>query len=368
MSLRFENRGEDAVVLLAVRRGIDAAAEDELVRPIAGGVRRAFDELYRRTSPGLLIRLRRRCDDDLEQETYLVVWRASGSFTGSATSGSAVGWLWTIAAHRLGARDVAVAGRAGKHGEVPGPAGWDSSSECAVMTTHPSPAVIARGAGREAELDEATMWSVELHLEDCGDCRALVAGSATQDAKGFLDRIAAAVDRSIGRTGSGPPPAPGGGAEPADGLAFDAVAHGDGAGLCGPARGAVAATVVAGDAAGSGRAAVRGGHRVEPAPRSGPETDRRYAGGRADDAVAAYGRGAFTAATIALGCRVGVRLAVVGLGTAWALAVVVPAVATAELPAIWRPGSSGVWALLILMLAGFAATRANNFRRLSSPK
>ena len=35
------------------------------------------------------------------QETYLAVWRAAGSFAGAATSGSAVGWLWTIAAHRL---------------------------------------------------------------------------------------------------------------------------------------------------------------------------------------------------------------------------------------------------------------------------
>jgi RNA polymerase sigma-70 factor (ECF subfamily) len=35
------------------------------------------------------------------QETYLAVWRAAGSFAGSATSGTAVGWLWTIAAHRL---------------------------------------------------------------------------------------------------------------------------------------------------------------------------------------------------------------------------------------------------------------------------
>lgn len=80
--------------------------EEHLVRRIATGDRRAFDELYRRTSPWLLARLRRRCaDDDLVadvmQETYLAVWRAAGGFAGSATSGSAVGWLWTIASHRL---------------------------------------------------------------------------------------------------------------------------------------------------------------------------------------------------------------------------------------------------------------------------
>lgn len=94
---------DHTVVLLGVRRSLD---EDELVRRTAAGDRRAFDELYRRTSPWLLARLRRRCADDdvvadVMQETYLAVWRAAGSFAGQTSSGSAVGWLWTIAAHRL---------------------------------------------------------------------------------------------------------------------------------------------------------------------------------------------------------------------------------------------------------------------------
>jgi RNA polymerase sigma-70 factor (ECF subfamily) len=80
---------------------VDEAA---LLRRIARGERAAFDELYRRTSPWLAIRLRRRCADDelvaeVMQETYLAVWRAAGGFAG--VDGSAVGWLWTIAAHRL---------------------------------------------------------------------------------------------------------------------------------------------------------------------------------------------------------------------------------------------------------------------------
>ncbi|GAA2846397.1 RNA polymerase sigma24 factor [Actinoplanes cyaneus] len=89
-----------------VRRSLDAADEAELVRRTATGDRHAFDELYRRTSPWLAVRLRRRCADedvvaDVMQETYLAVWRAAGDFAGSATSGSALGWLWTIAANRL---------------------------------------------------------------------------------------------------------------------------------------------------------------------------------------------------------------------------------------------------------------------------
>ncbi|MEV7228122.1 MULTISPECIES: RNA polymerase sigma factor [Polymorphospora] len=80
--------------------------EGELLRRIARRDRRAFDELYRRTSPWLTVRLRRRCADpdvvaDVLQETYLAVWRSAGSQAHASAGGSALGWLWTIAAHRL---------------------------------------------------------------------------------------------------------------------------------------------------------------------------------------------------------------------------------------------------------------------------
>ncbi|GAA2612751.1 RNA polymerase sigma factor [Streptomyces roseoviolaceus] len=87
-------------------KGMADLDEAELVRRVAGGDRAAFDELYRRTSPWLAVRLRRRCADDdvvadVLQETYLAVWRAAGSYADSVTEGSAVGWLWAIAANRL---------------------------------------------------------------------------------------------------------------------------------------------------------------------------------------------------------------------------------------------------------------------------
>ena len=80
--------------------------EEELVRQVARGDRAAFEQLYRRTAPWLAVRLRRRCADDqlvaeVMQETYLAVWRAAGGFAGATVNGSAVGWLWTIAARRL---------------------------------------------------------------------------------------------------------------------------------------------------------------------------------------------------------------------------------------------------------------------------
>lgn len=73
---------------------------------MARGDRGAFDELYRRTSPWLAVRLRRRCADEqivaeVMQETYLATWRSAGAFAGSSVGGTAVGWLWTIAARRL---------------------------------------------------------------------------------------------------------------------------------------------------------------------------------------------------------------------------------------------------------------------------
>ncbi|GLW11146.1 RNA polymerase sigma24 factor [Microtetraspora sp. NBRC 13810] len=87
-------------------RSRQKADEEHLVRLVAKGDRAAFEELYRRTAPWLAVRLRRRCADEqivaeVMQETYLAVWRAAGAFTGVAVGGTAVGWLWTIAARRL---------------------------------------------------------------------------------------------------------------------------------------------------------------------------------------------------------------------------------------------------------------------------
>ncbi|GAA0683399.1 RNA polymerase sigma factor [Streptomyces malaysiensis subsp. malaysiensis] len=90
----------------SLRRAPHELDEERLLRLVAKGDRGAFDELYRRTAPWLAVRLRRRCVDEqivaeVMQETYLSVWRAAGAFGGSSIGGTAVGWLWTIAARRL---------------------------------------------------------------------------------------------------------------------------------------------------------------------------------------------------------------------------------------------------------------------------
>jgi len=90
----------------ARRDNLHRADEERLLRLVAKGDRAAFEELYRRTSPWIAARLRRRCADDaivaeVMQETYLAVWRAASAFAGMSGNGTAVGWLWTIAARRL---------------------------------------------------------------------------------------------------------------------------------------------------------------------------------------------------------------------------------------------------------------------------
>jgi DNA-directed RNA polymerase specialized sigma24 family protein len=92
--------------LLDVKRSLDRLDEGELLRRIARGDRPAFDELYRRSAPWLTVRLRRRCVDpdvvaEVLQDTYLAVWRSAGSHANASANGSALGWMWTIAAHRL---------------------------------------------------------------------------------------------------------------------------------------------------------------------------------------------------------------------------------------------------------------------------
>ena len=97
---------ENRIVRASVCRDMTAAkgvTDEQLVKRIARGDRVAFDALYRRTAPWLALRLLRRCADEdivaeVMQESYVAVWRASGSFAGD---GSAAGWLWTIAARRL---------------------------------------------------------------------------------------------------------------------------------------------------------------------------------------------------------------------------------------------------------------------------
>lgn len=74
--------------------------DGELLRRSARGDEAAFDELWHRHAPWLLLRLRRQVPgeaSDLVQETFLAAWRNAASFRGA----DAGGWLWRIASRRL---------------------------------------------------------------------------------------------------------------------------------------------------------------------------------------------------------------------------------------------------------------------------
>ena len=263
------------------------------------------------------------------------------------------------------------------------------------MTPHPSPALIVRYADPEADLDEATLWSVEVHLEACPSCRAVLAGGATDATRALLDRVAAELDRGVA---AGP--------APARRRPVRAVLHRWAVWQLVPWLGMTVATLACAVLLGAltpampwlvallapvaplPGVAVAWSRRHDPAweliagtPAAGltvllrrtaavlavvvPALALATTGTGVSLAVTLLPALAFTAATIALGAFTGVRRAAIGLGAAWALAVIVPAVSTTELPALLSPGSAPGWALLTVVLAAFGATRAAAFRRLS---
>jgi hypothetical protein len=264
------------------------------------------------------------------------------------------------------------------------------------MTTHPSPAVIGRYADRLTELDEVTVWSVEVHLEDCADCRALVAESTRDDTRALLARIAAGVDHEIA---AGPAPVRRRRFSAARNrwlvwhlvpwLTMTVAVLGCAVLLQAMTPGLPALVALLAPVAPLPGVAIAWSRRHDPAweliagtPAAGLAMLLRRTAGVLAVIVPALALAStrtgvslaltllpcltFTVATIALGAFVGVRLAAIGLGSAWALFVVVPGVVTAGLPVVLRPGSTPGWALLTVALAGLAAARANNFRRLSS--
>lgn len=75
---------------------------------------------------------------------------------------------------------------------------------------------------------------------------------------------------------------------------------------------------------------------------------------------------AFTAGTLALGGAIGVPRAATGLGLLWTAAVIVPSLATDELSVALRPGSLPAWAALTAGVTVVLALRRGAFTRLQS--
>jgi RNA polymerase sigma-70 factor, ECF subfamily len=94
----------DAATGATPDRGITAlAADDQLVRAIAAGDRRALELLYHRHAPWLAGRLAARTSsrdlaEEALQDTFLAAWRSARSYHGT---GEVPAWLWGIARRRL---------------------------------------------------------------------------------------------------------------------------------------------------------------------------------------------------------------------------------------------------------------------------
>ncbi len=264
------------------------------------------------------------------------------------------------------------------------------------MTTHPSPAVIARYADPGADLDEVTAWSVETHLEACPDCRALVAPGLPDSSSALLARITAGIDDGIT---AGPAPAPAmtwavahhrwlvWSLAPWLVMTVTALACAVVLQTLWPSLPSLVALLA--PVAPLPGVAVAWSRRHDPAweliagtPAAGlTMLLRRTAGVLAvvvPALVLASGNAGvslaltllpcltFTAATVALGAVVGVRRAAVSLGVVWTAAVVLPALLTLDVPPVLQPASAPFWVLTTLVLAAFAAARSGAYRRLSS--
>jgi hypothetical protein len=70
--------------------------------------------------------------------------------------------------------------------------------------------------------------------------------------------------------------------------------------------------------------------------------------------------------TLALGERLGLVPAAIGIWAAWTLAVLVPSLVTAEMPFVLEASAAPGWAALILLAASAIAVQARGFDRLIS--
>jgi len=263
------------------------------------------------------------------------------------------------------------------------------------VTEHiPSASLAAYTAG-DPDLDAATVWAVEVHLENCAECRARLAELAPPPLLTLLDDVQVRIDRGV-RTGP----------EPVRRRAWRRVAHRWAVWSMIPWVTLVLSAVLAAflldrefpqrpslvlllaPVAPLAGLAVAWSRRSDPAweitvgtPRAGLELLLRrtvvvlatvlpplaVAGWRLDMSPALWllPSLAFTAATLLLGGLIGVTRAATLLSAGWLLAVALPAILTADLPAVVRPASVPVWAVAALVGATLVVLRAGDHRRVN---
>ncbi|WP_406004737.1 zf-HC2 domain-containing protein [Streptomyces sp. NBC_00637] len=263
--------------------------------------------------------------------------------------------------------------------------------------THPTTTLLARYADGGHGLDDAALWSIEVHLDTCAGCRGQLAAHATPATTDLLDRVAASLDRAIGTS---PPPARHRTRAAAvhrrwlawtllPWLAVTVTVLGCGVLLDVAEPSLPSLVLLLAPVAPLPGVAVAWSRRIDPAweqiattPAAGlAMVLRRTLAVLAVVLPALLVAGAstgtslaltllpclvFTAATLALGARIGVRRAAIALAVAWSAAVLLPSVATRSLSPVLQPGSTAVWAVAAVALAALTPLTAPSLRRLTS--
>ncbi|MFJ5291863.1 zf-HC2 domain-containing protein [Streptomyces sp. NPDC088348] len=263
--------------------------------------------------------------------------------------------------------------------------------------THPTTMILARYADGGRGLDDAALWSVEVHLDACAPCREQLARNVTPATTDLLDRVAVSLDRAV-RTS--PPPARHRTRAVAvhrrrlawtllPWLAVTVAVLGCGALLDSAEPSMPSLVLLLAPVAPLPGVAVAWSRRTDPVweliattPAAGlAMVLRRTLAVLVVVLPALLGAGAstgtslaltllpclaFTAATLAVGAFTGVRRAAIGLGAAWSAAVLLPSVAAQSLPPLLQPGSDAVWAAATVALAAATPFAATRFRRLTS--
>ncbi len=263
------------------------------------------------------------------------------------------------------------------------------------MTDHIPAASLAAYTAGDPDLDDGAVWAVEVHLENCAECRARLAELVSPPLVALLDDVQVMIDRGV-RTG----PAP------ARRRSWRRLAHRWAVWSVIPWTLMVVSSVLAAflldrqfperpslvlllaPVAPLAGLAIAWSRRTDPAweitagtARAGLELLLRrtvvilatvlpplaLAGWRLGMSPALWLLPSltFTAATLLLGGRIGVARAAIVLGSGWLVAVVVPALATADLPPVIEPASLPVWAVAAVLGSALAVLRADDHRRLS---
>ncbi|GAB2622135.1 hypothetical protein Aab01nite_76690 [Paractinoplanes abujensis] len=260
------------------------------------------------------------------------------------------------------------------------------------MSKHIPAASLAAYTAGDPALDDTAVWTIEVHLENCGDCRARLAAAAPPALTTLLDDVQVMIDRGV-RTGP----------EPVRRRAWRHFAHRWAMWELVPWLATIAVAVaaaffldrtfpqrpslvlllapiapLAGMAVAWSRRRDPGWEIVAGTARAGLELMLRrttvilavvlpplaLAGWRLGMSPALWLLPAltFTAATLLLGGRIGVVRAAAILGGAWFLAVVTPAVITADIPVLIEPASAPGWAVAALAGTVLAVWRAGDYR------